>query len=223
MRIPLPFLLLAAACGGATTRPPPNLPPLPPPTTTATLAGPLCEGSACTCRGETGDAGAPASTAVKRYEIEIGPIDNDLWVTVDDMVLYKSRERATECFYVDLSSPGEHKVTIRAHGEPAFGARVNIREMSADPKSWYDTFTFGCGGPGACDQPQLHDWRDGLKEYTRGVHDPCGSTKIKGIEWDTGEMPDSTIPSDLYVRLVLQPYEFAPKHPSGDPACAKNF
>lgn len=223
MRIALSSLLLLAACGGSTTRTQPELPPLPPPGTRATLAGPLCEGDTCKCRGETGDPGTPDSKAVKRYEIEIGPVDNEMWVTVDDMVLYKSRERATECFYVDLTSPGEHKVTIRAHGEPAFGARVTIREIGVDPKSYYDTFTFGCGGPGACDQPQLRDWRDGLRRYTRGVHDPCGSTKIKGIEWDTGEMPDATLPSDLYVKLVLQPYAFAPKHPSGDPACSRNF
>jgi hypothetical protein len=225
-----PFLLslvILAACGGATTRTQPELPPVPPAATTGTLAGPLCSGTACRCLEEGGDAGAPSSAAVKRFEIKVGPVDNDLWVMVDDMVLYKTRERATECFYVDLASPGDHTVAIRAHGDPAFGARVAISEMRAaaedKPLSWYETFRFGCGGPGACDQAQLHAWRDSLAKYKRGIHDPCGSVKIKGIEWDTGKMPDTTVPADLYVKFVMQLYKFSPDHAHGDPACASKF
>lgn len=217
--------MLAAmlACGGGTARDVPTMPEPPPRMTRATLAGPLCQGTTCRCKKDDADAGVPEVAGVKRYEVVLGPSDNELWATVNGMVLYKSVERATECFYLDLASPGDHPVTLRARGEAGFGARLTIRELQASGPAWYSTFEFVCGAPGACRVDQLRDFRASLARYKRGIHDPCGSTKIQGLEWDTGRMPDVSVPADLYLQLRLKPYKFAPDKPPGHADCKDNY
>ena len=224
---------LAPACGASGAG---DMAALPTPVTRATLAGPLCEGTVCKCR-ESGDrAGTPMDGAGKRYEIRIGPTSNALWVTVDDMILYKDAELVTACFYVDLR-PGEHPVRLHAQRSPGFDARLSISEMrpasapadDADgepaqrPEQWYDTFDFTCGAPGHCDLEQLRDWQASLSRYRRQRHDPCGSTRIRSLAWQTGEAPDRMHPTQLQLDLVLDVYEFPPAHGPGDPACADAF
>jgi len=209
-----------AGCGGSSSKFQPTLPDLPPRATRATLAGPLCEGDSCRCGKSPAEAGLPESTAVKRYAIRVGPTENEQWVTIGSTVLYKGVERATECFYVDLRA-GEHKVTVRAHGKAGIAARVSISELSK--LGGYKTFEFGCGGPGLCTFEQLRSFKASLAKYKRHVHDPCGSTKVRGVKWQTGTMPDRFHPSELYLQFVLDVYNFAPRAPSGDPSCANRF
>jgi hypothetical protein len=221
-------LLLAAmvaACGG-TQQQQVTIDPPPAPATRATLAGPLCQdGQTCPCRDESapgdGGAGAPAE-GLKRYEFRVGPASNAVWVTVDDMVLYKSEQRASECFYVDLA-PGDHKVGMRAHQQGGLGAAVTIREYGAAAKSWYDTIRFACGAPGACSNAELDQEKADLAQAPHGVHDLCGSTKVKGLAWNTGREPDAEHPEDLQVELTLQIYKRLPDKPKGDPTCAKRI
>lgn len=219
MRLLLPILLVAA-CAGADKPPAVEAGPDPEPVTRATLAGPLCEGDRCQCRqigAGDGGAGAPEGGDTKRFEFHLGPSTNALWATVDDMVLYKSDERAEECFYVDLA-PGQHKVTLRANRGGGFAAQLDIHEYGPLTQSWYDTFTFVCG-PGACSYDDLDAWKESLARYRRGLHDPCGSTKVKGITWDAGRAPDQQHPQSLVLELTLDVYKFAPGAPHGDPSC----
>jgi hypothetical protein len=136
------------------------------------------------------------------------------------MVLYKGAERATECFYVDLRE-GDYPLGLRARGETGLAARVSVSELSK--LGGYRTFEFGCGGPGLCTFQQLRSFKASLAKYKRHVHDPCGSTKIKGVAWRTSTMPDRAHPSDLFLELVLDVYHFEPRAPSGDPSCANRF
>jgi hypothetical protein len=214
-------LLAVLGCGSAKSGGS-TLPELPEPVTSATLVGPLCEGTSCRCAEAPGQAGAAPSKAYKRYEIRVGPSQHELWVTIDKMVLYKSSERASECFYVDLRS-GKHAVGLRAHNDAGFGARLALSELTPDGKAGYQTFEFRCGGPGVCQKSALDDYRKSLAKFTRNIHDPCGSTKIRGLKWDLGRMPDRRIPSDIYVELVLEVYNFEPSHPPGHAECASNF
>ena len=99
-------------------------------------------------------------------------------------------------------------------------AAIAISELGAKTKSAYRTFRFSCGSPGGvCSFQEL----DGKKaEYTGaklGVHDPCGSTKVKEVVWDTGRSPDHLVPGELAMRLVLHVYKFEPEKPSGDASC----
>lgn len=199
----------------------------PPPaaTTVATLAGPLCDGTRCTCRDPRapadGGAGVPEE-GVKRFEIHVGPSEHPLWVTLGDMVLYKSEARAEECFYVDLGA-GDHPMQLRAKHAGGISAAVAVREYASGTSSWYDSYRFSCGSPGVCSHAELDDYKASLAKYERGVQDPCGSVKVKGISWDSGEAPDQQHPDDLVVGWTLDVYDFAPKRPHGDPACATRF
>ncbi len=215
----------ASACGGGTTRSLVTLAPPPAPSTVATLAGNLCDGQVCQCRAADapgdGGAGAPPE-GVKRFEIRVGPSEHALWVTVDDMVLYKSVARAEDCFYVDLGA-GDHKLGLRAANPGGVSAAVKVSEYADATQSWYDTFQFACGAPGVCSYDELAEYKESLGKYKRDIHDPCGSVKVKGLAWDTDVAPDTQHPGNLQVAWTLDIYEFQPKHPHGDPACATRF
>lgn len=237
MRRKVPFatlgLLALAACGGGkgagtgggaatatvTIAPPPE------PVTRATLVGPLCEAEVCRCRDTSapgdGGAGEPGG-AVKRFEVRVGPSEHELWVTLDDMVLFKSTARAEDCFYVDLG-PGDHRMGLRASHAGGVAARVTVKEYAPATRSWYDTFTFACGAPGVCAHADLEEYKASLAVYKRGIHDPCGSVKVKQLAWDTGVAPDQLHPDELQVAWTLDLYDFAPRKPHGDPSCATRF
>ena len=216
-------LVVVAACGGGAAQQGPDttgrIEETPAPRTEAVLAGPLCAGDSCQCKQADGDAGKPEGGA-KRFEVRMGPSDDPLWVTIDGMVLFKNRNIADQCFYVDLQ-PGEHKVTARGQAEQGLNMGINISEQGgSDGTWWYRTFDFNCGAPGECDRQQIEDWKSETTALL-GKHDPCGSTKIQSIEWETGRMPDRNHPDDVLLRFVMKVYEFAPEHPSGSAECDK--
>lgn len=216
MRPVLPLLAAFWACSGS--RPAPRVPQPPNPATRAALAGPLCAGDRCTCRAGEESAGAPEK-GLKRFEFVLGPTQHELWAEVAGQVLYKSVERAKECFYIDLP-PGEHRVALQARGEAGFGARLRISEQGENGPWWYDTFEFFCGAPGLCDRTALREWKRHVSRFSEGKHDPCGSVRVRGIDWQTGRMPDNLHPEDFRLALVLKIYNFIPDDPPGDPSCA---
>jgi hypothetical protein len=193
----------------------------PPPATrtTGTLSGPLCQYDRCTCRSGNADVGE-AEGARKRFEIRLVSAQ-PLWLTMPgDTVLYKDAEKVEACFYVDLA-PGAHPITLRASNKDGVSAELFVRELGTQTKSWYDTFHFECGQPGACSFEELAALKSEYAQYQRGLHDPCGSVKMKGITWDHGKAPDGTHPSELQVSATLDVYKFAPRKPHGDPTCGE--
>ena len=177
------------SCGGG-GRQQVKIGPPPAKMTKGMLTGESCDNGVCKCRtGEgAGGIGVPADTR-KRFEIKLESA-YDLWVTLPDTTLYKSPETASVCFYVDLS-PGKQPMSIRASNKAGVSFAVEVHELGTKTKAWYDTFAFRCGHPGVCSFAE----RDGKKaEYAgikRGLHDKCGSTKIKGVAWDHGKSPDN--------------------------------
>lgn len=208
---------LLAACGG--DRKMIAIGPPPAKATTGALAGPLCgAGGSCTCMKTPEEAGAP-EPGLKRFEIRLGPTPHDLWATLPGRVLYKSPERPEMCFYVDLA-PGRHPIELRASQASGVAAAIAVSELGGKTRSAYRTLRFSCGSPGGvCSYEEL----DGKKAEYRGVakntHDPCGSTKVKELIWDTGHSPDQPVPSEFAMRAVLHVYKFEPDKPSGDPSC----
>lgn len=223
MRSLVALVVLASACGSQSTDHI-TLPEPPPAGTRATLVGPLCAtGQACTCREEGAPLaeGEQATPPFKRFEVRVGDFDNDLWVTIDQEVLYKDRERASACFYLDLL-PGKHPVRIHGRDAGGLSARVRISELSTGGPWWYDTFEFDCGGGGLCDTDGLARYKQYLGQFHKNLHAPCGSTKVRGVTWRTGRMPDALHPEELVVDLVLDIYEFAAtKDPDSEECRAK--
>jgi len=220
MRLATIVLVLTLGCGGTK---PPHIKIGPPPAklTTGTLMSPLCSDGQCKCRSgaEDGGVGYPEDGR-KRFEIRLGSA-YDLWVSLPpNMVLYKSPEKADACFYLDLA-PGKHPLELRASNQHGVSLALEVRELGTKTKSWYETFSFVCGNPGVCSFTELDGKQAEYAAIKRGLHDTCGSTKIKGLIWDHGRSPDQEYPSELAVQLTLDVYKFAPWKPHGDPSCGE--
>jgi len=215
------LVLISLSCSGATPAFVP-LPPLPRAETRATLVGPRCAGGdQCECRviGASGDEPHPGER-FKRFEVRVGPTQHELWVSVDDMVLYKSRERATECFYLDLV-PGKHPVRIHGKRDQGVGVVVAINELSAGGPWWYPAFELDCGGGGPCDLDSMRAEQARIQAVPRGIHAPCGSVKIQRFQWQTGTMPDALHPGEIVVDFFLDVYQFATSKQPGSDDCAR--
>ncbi|MBL9015199.1 MAG: hypothetical protein JNL83_13535 [Myxococcales bacterium] len=211
-------ITLVAACGGGGGKQI-QIGPTPPPRTTGTLAGPLCEYDHCTCADAQHDPGTPDGGR-KRFEIKLSS-SQQLWASLPgDTVLYKTPEKAEVCFYVDLP-PGQHPIRLRASAKDGVSAQLDVREIGTATKSAYSTFTFECGHPGVCSFDELDALKAKYAQVARGLHDPCGSTRVKGIGWDHGKAPDGSHPSELVVEATLDVYKFAPHKPHGDPTCGE--
>ncbi len=212
----LSFCMLAGCSGGGHQV---AIGPVPARQTTGSFAGALCNAQKCTCRegGGDGGVGVPAN-GTKRFEIKLTS-PHELWATYRDMVLYKSAERADECFYLDLPT-GDQPFTLRASNPDGVSAAISIAELGTKTKVWYDTFRFACGSPGVCSFEEL----DGIKADYNGMkhraRDLCGSVKLRGASWDTGHAPDQLHPSELVMRFTLAIEKFAPWKQPGDPTCA---
>ncbi len=193
-----------------------------PPETRATLVGSLCGDGICRCRISDSQAGQPTAADHKRFEFKLGPAANELWVTVNGMTLYKDKESNNQCFYLDLA-PGRHNVRLRARDRMGVAAGLAISEMHTNNYWWYKTFQFRCGTPGGCEKTQLARYRDSLNNYQRGIHDPCGSTKIHGLNWESGRLSSGRVLRYLDFRFALDIRGFVPKHPSNHPACRDRF
>ena len=210
-------IALVAACGGGGKQI--EIGPTPQPRTTGTLAGPLCQYDQCTCADAQNDPGVPDGEK-KRFEIKLSS-SQQLWATLPgDTVLYKNAERAVACFYVDLA-PGQHPIRLRASNKDAVSAQLDVREIGTNTKSAYKTFSFECGHPGACSFEELDALKASYATIQRGLHDPCGSTRVKGIGWNHGKAPDGSHPSELVVEATLDVYKFQPWKQSGDPTCGE--
>jgi hypothetical protein len=212
------FLLVMALVGCGSDAHQIAIGPPPGKTTEAVLAGPLCSGDRCKCRSATDDAGVPQGDQ-KRYEIRLKSAQA-LWATVHGNKLFKNAESPEACFYVDLPA-GDTPVELRASDPNGVSAEWAISELGTKTKSWYDTFHFECGNPGVCSFEEIDAKKAEYAQMKRGLRDACGSTRIKGVSWDTGKAPDNQHPSELLVRLTLDVYKFAPEKEHGDPACTK--
>lgn len=197
------------------------LPAPPPPQTAADLAGPLCEGGECACRETAPKIAQKAPGArLKRYEIRLGPSQNELWAKIGNEVLYKDRDRAVACFYVDLA-PGEHPVMLQAKQEHGVAVKMEVAEMGGGGKWFYESFVFDCGAPGLCTREHLDAFKARAASANENNHAPCGTTTVRNIHWRTGRAPDGIHPAAFVLSLTLRVSERAPEYPPGDPACAQ--
>ena len=200
--------------------------------THATLAGHRCgRGTYCQCR-DPGDAAdqaekSPVEDGQKRFEVRIASVTGQVWVTIDGKdQLYKGKERGEDCFYLDLPAGSKHTVAVRAKAlrpEGGVGAGLRVSEHFAHETGsyWYRTFAFQCGIPGPCDQDALDAWKAALATDRSGMHDVCGTTRVTGLSWQTGRMPDSVHPEEVSFGFTLDVMKRAPEHPPESEVCPK--
>jgi hypothetical protein len=214
-----------AACGSSEKRL--EFPATPEEKTLATLAGHRCTtGDYCACRraadAEDNTEKAPPPEGHKRFELRIASSDGRAWVVIDGKdQLFKSTERIEDCFYLDLPN-GDHTISMRAKADSeqgGVGAGLKVLEYGPQTNAWYEIFQMTCGAPGACDKDSLVEWKQRAEADRRTIWDPCSSTKVKGIAWETGRMPDALHPEELTVSFSMKLYDHSPRFQPRDETC----
>lgn len=190
-----------------------------------------CPNGVCVCRPiddyGRGDAATdaedpPPAEGMKRFELRTGRGDDIVKITVEGMGTFtKAAGPEPGCIYVDLP-PGAHRVRyhVIARQEGAgIEPRLRVSEYGAAHGRWYRTFAFRCGGgSGPCTKDDARDALAELGKVARGVHDPCGSTKVQGMRFYSERPADAQV-SDFNLQFVLNVYKFAPRFPPDAESC----
>jgi len=157
----------------------------------ANLAGQRCKGGApCTCRGPGGAQAEspPPDEAHKRFEIRLGATGGG--ATLDSPTLGHFTAGADEaCFYIDVLPGTTSDVTFTATEavkEGGIGPHLQIAEYGPKGPWWYDVIGVSCPGPnGRCNRDAADAWSADAKGRKRGRVDPCGSSVVSRLTWDT--------------------------------------
>jgi hypothetical protein len=198
--------------------------------TTATLVGARCKGGDghCSCR-RPGDNHAenPAPDADhKRFEIRIGNEDGGDAV-LESPTLGRFTAGASEtCFYIDVLPGTHHLLTFTSReGRPTAGLSPTMRIAEYGPKGpyWYDVVEVHCrGAVGRCTRDAAEEWGAEAKGRKRGRIDPCGSSVVTHLLWETsggaGDR-DSGLFRDLTVSFEMEVKKFATQFAPGSTEC----
>ena len=192
------------------------------------VRGARCQGGACTCR-DVDDWGRGVreqerdiADGTKRFEIRTGRGQDPVVIAIEGQgALRKPLDTvAAACGYVDLA-PGKYRVRLHASAaNPDAGMvpSIFIREYGARTQDWYDTFEFRCGGGEACSIGHMEEWLGNAQKVPRGLHDPCGSTRVGGLRWNADRTVGVKL-GELTVELTLDVYKFPPRFPHGAKKC----
>jgi hypothetical protein len=211
----------SGALGGAAAVPA----PVAPAARDANLAGARCRpgsGAPCVCRQRPGDVveTAPPDADHKRFEVRLGAEAGS--ATLDSPTLGHLAGGSDEtCFYLDVLPGTTSEVTFTARAATAEGGvdpMLDIAEYGPKGPWWYDLLSVRCDGPGhRCNRDGADAWSAEAKTRKRGRIDPCGSTVISHLVWDTsGGTGDRELGlfRDFIVRFTMEvkrfPTQFAP-------------
>ena len=194
-------------------------------TTTATLAGSRCKGGDghCTCRppGDNHAENPPPDADHKRFEIRLGAEDGGDAVLDSPTLGRFGAGTGESCFYIDVLPGTHHMLTLTAHeGRPTAGLSPTMRIAEYGPKGpyWYDVVEVHCrGATGRCTRDAAEEWGAEAKGRKRGRIDPCGSSVVTHLVWETsggvggrdeGLFRDLTVSFEMEVKKF--PTQFAP-------------
>ena len=166
---------------------------------------------------------APPPEGHKRYEIRTGRGDDTMRITIEGVGTFVKSGPTPDarCIYVDLPAGA---FRLRYHvtaANPSQGAepRLRISEYSPRWKRWYRTFAFRCtDGSQPCTKDLAADMFAVLTKQTDGKFDPCGSTRVQGMHFDTDRAPEAAV-GDFNLTLVLNIYKFPPRFPPDTARC----
>jgi hypothetical protein len=220
-------LLVAAVASCAATSPAAasgaNGPPAQPGTTTVTMAGGRCAGGICKCRKGHGDKAEnpPPDEDHKRFEIRVGAEGGAASLDSPTLGKFTGGGANESCFYIDVLPGTSHAVTFTAReGQRGAGISPMLRIAEYGPKGpfWYDVVEVHCAGAGErCTRDAADAWGVDAKKRKRGRIDPCGSSVITHLEWETsggaadrdsGFFRDFTVGFNMEVKKF--PTQFAP-------------
>ena len=196
----------------------------------ANLAGSRCRGGAdapCQCRERGGAVAetAPPDADHKRLEIRLGAVGGS--ATLDSPTLgHFATDSEETCFYVDVvpGTTSDVVLTVRAStAEGGVAPILDIAEYGPKGPWWYDVLSVRCDGPGGrCNRDAADAWGADVETRKRGRIDPCGSTVISHLVWDTsggtGER-EMGLFHDFIVRFSLDVRRFKTQFRPGSREC----
>jgi hypothetical protein len=193
----------------------------------AHLAGSRCSGATCTCRNlHAGAAEDPGpDEGHKRFEIRLLGMDGS--AVMSSPTLGELTAGSTEaCFYIDVVPGTTHDVTFTAREsrpEGGVGPRLDIAEYGPKGPWWYEILNVRCDGPGGkCNRDAADEWGAAIKKRQRGRIDPCGSTVITRLKWDTSGGTGARelgIFKDFTVKFALEVKKFPTQFKPGSTEC----
>jgi len=199
----------------------------------ANLAGARCKGGPpCKCRDRLTDKAAeepPPDADHKRFEIRLAGAGGG--ATMDSPTLGHFAAGEDEaCFYIDVLPGTTSDVSFTAtegQKEGGVGPLLEIAEYGPKGPWWYDVVSVRCPGPnGRCNRDAADAWSVEAKGRKRGRVDPCGSSVISHLAWDTsGGIGNRELGlfKDLTVKFTMEVKRFQTQFRPHAPECvAKN-
>jgi hypothetical protein len=197
----------------------------------ANLAGARCHGpgAACTCRVRAQDPRetSPPDAGHKRFEIRVGAGGGPATFSSPTLGDLSSVGGAGEsCFYVDVVPGTTHEVSFvarEAKAEEGVSPVLEIAEYGAKGPWWYDVLLVKCDGPGGhCNREAADAWSADAKSRRRGRVDPCGSSVITHLRWDTSGGTGNRelgVFQDFTVAFTMEVKKFATQFAPGSTEC----
>lgn len=193
----------------------------------ANLAGSRCHGTTCTCRNPSGPAGEdpPPDAAHKRFEIRLAAEGGAASLSSPTLgELASSGDEA--CYYIDVVPGTTHDVTFVAREgrkEGGVGPLLSIAEYGPKGPWWYEVVNVRCEGPeGRCNREAADEWGAAIKTRKRGRIDPCGSSVVTHLTWDTSGGSGTRelgLFRDFTVRFTMEVKKFATQFAPGSTEC----
>jgi hypothetical protein len=196
----------------------------------ANLAGARCpngRGAPCICRDRRGDPAetAPPDEGHKRFEIRMSAEGGSVALDSPTLGHFAARE-AEACFYVDVIPGTTSDMAFTAkEAWPGKGVGPTLEISEYGPKGpwWYKILDVRCSGPeGKCNRDAADDWGKDIKTRKRGRVDPCGSTVMTRLNWDTtggtGD-PELGLFRDFTVTFAMEVKRFPTQFRPGSTEC----
>jgi hypothetical protein len=198
------------------------------PSSSATLVGTRCHDGHCTCRkGGRDDAENPPPDADhKRFEIRVGVDDGDAALESPTLGRFTGGGPGEGCFYIDVLPGTHHMLTFAAReGQPRAGLSPSLRIAEYGPKGpyWYDVVDVHCAGAGdKCTRDAADAWGTEARTRKRGRIDPCGSSVVTHLVWQTsggtGDIDGGRF-RDFSVTFEMEVKRFATQFAPGATEC----
>jgi hypothetical protein len=201
--------------------------------TTVTLAGARCGLGSCRCRepGQDDEETASPPPGAKRFEIRmssaggVGSLDLTEVGQVGT-VSNPDNEQKETCVYVDIPAGSTHNaVLVTKESTPGAGIAPHLTIAEYGPKGpfWYDVVAVTCDGAGGrCDRRAADAWAASARQRKRGRLDPCGSTVVTKLAWETsgGQAErDGGLFADFTLRFTIEIKKFATQFAPGSTEC----
>jgi hypothetical protein len=198
--------------------------------TTLTFAGARCSGASCRCRepGQDDAETAPPGEGSKRFEIGLSVASGTASLDLSELGTVASDRSSGEeiCAYIDIPSGSTHDaVFVAKESVPDQGMlpRLRIAEYGPKARTWYDVVAVSCVGRGGrCDRAAAAAWATSARQRKRGRLDPCGSSVVSKLAWETsGGQAERRggVFRDFTVRFTMEVKRFATQFARGSTEC----